>query len=69
MKVRIGFEVHQQMRTEQKMYCSCPTNYQDVPPNTNVCPICTGMPGSKPMPPNERVVEAAIEIALMLGCW
>jgi aspartyl-tRNA(Asn)/glutamyl-tRNA(Gln) amidotransferase subunit B len=68
MKVKIGFEVHQQMSTEQKMYCSCPTNYQDVPPNTNVCPICTGMPGSKPMPPNERAVEAAIEIALMLGC-
>jgi aspartyl-tRNA(Asn)/glutamyl-tRNA(Gln) amidotransferase subunit B len=68
MKVKIGFEIHQQLATEQKMYCSCPTNYQDVPPNTNVCPICTGMPGSKPMPPNERAVEAAIEIALMLGC-
>ena len=56
------------MSTEQKMYCRCPTNYQDVPPNTNICPICTGMPGSKPMPPNERAVNAAIEIALMLGC-
>lgn len=56
------------MSTERKMYCDCPTNYQDVPPNTNVCPICTGMPGSKPLPPNERAVEAAIEIALMLGC-
>lgn len=68
MKVKIGFEVHQQMATERKMYCDCPTNYQDVPPNTNVCPICTGMPGSKPLPPNERPVNAAIEIALMLGC-
>ncbi|KUO40218.1 MAG: glutamyl-tRNA amidotransferase [Hadesarchaea archaeon DG-33-1] len=64
----IGFEVHQQMATERKLYCDCPTNYQDVPPNTNVCPICTGMPGSKPMPPNEQAVNAAIEIALMLGC-
>jgi len=68
MKVKIGLEIHQQMATERKMYCNCPTNYQDVPPNTNVCPICTGMPGSKPLPPNERTVDAAIEIALMLGC-
>jgi len=64
----IGFEVHQQMLTERKMYCDCPTNYQNEPPNTNVCPICTGMPGSKPLPPNEQAVNAAIEIALMLGC-
>jgi aspartyl-tRNA(Asn)/glutamyl-tRNA(Gln) amidotransferase subunit B len=68
MKMLIGFEVHQQLATERKMYCDCPTNYQDVPPNTNVCPICTGMPGSKPMPPNEQTINAAIEIALMLGC-
>jgi len=68
MNIKIGFEVHQQIATKRKMYCDCPTNYQDVPPNTNVCPICTGMPGSKPLPPNERSVEAAIEIALMLGC-
>lgn len=68
MMVKIGFEIHQQIATERKMYCNCPTNYQDVPPNTNVCPICTGMPGSKPLAPNERAVNAAIEIALMLGC-
>ncbi len=68
MKVKIGFEIHLQLATERKMYCDCPTNYQDVPPNSNVCPICTGMPGSKPLPPNELVVDAAIEIALMLGC-
>lgn len=68
MKVKIGFEVHQQLATERKMYCDCPTNYRDVPPNTNVCPICAGMPGSKPLPPNGRAVDAAIELALMLGC-
>jgi aspartyl-tRNA(Asn)/glutamyl-tRNA(Gln) amidotransferase subunit B len=68
MKVKIGFEVHLQLATERKMYCDCPTNYQDAPPNTNVCPICVGMPGAKPLPPNERVVDAAIEIALMLSC-
>lgn len=68
MKVRIGFEVHLQLTTERKMYCDCPTNYQEVPPNSNVCPICTGMPGAKPLPPNERALDSAIEIALMLGC-
>ncbi|MEM2890502.1 MAG: Asp-tRNA(Asn)/Glu-tRNA(Gln) amidotransferase subunit GatB [Candidatus Hadarchaeum sp.] len=68
MNIKIGFEVHQQINTKRKMYCNCPTNYQEVPPNTNVCPICTGMPGAKPLPPNQKAVEAAVEIALMLGC-
>jgi aspartyl-tRNA(Asn)/glutamyl-tRNA(Gln) amidotransferase subunit B len=68
VKVKIGLEVHQQIATERKFYCNCPTNYQDVPPNTNVCPICTGMPGAKPLSPNERAVDAAIEIAIMLEC-
>jgi len=68
VKIKIGFEVHQQLATQRKLYCNCPTNYKDVPPNTNVCPICTGMPGSKPLSPNERAVDAAIEIGLMLGC-
>jgi len=68
MNMLIGFEVHQQLATERKMYCDCPTNYQDVPPNTNVCQICTGMPGSKPLSPNEKAIDAAIELALMLGC-
>ena len=68
MKVLIGFEVHQQLATQRKLYCNCPTNYRDVPPNTNVCPICTGMPGSKPLPPNEQAVNSAIELALLLGC-
>lgn len=66
--MKIGFEVHEQLDSRRKLYCDCPTNYRDVPPNTNVCPICTGMPGSKPMPPNEKAIESAIEIALMLDC-
>lgn len=68
MEVKIGFEVHLQLKTERKLYCNCPTNYAEVPPNTNVCPICTGMPGAKPMRPNRVAVEAAVEISLMLGC-
>ncbi|MEM2205102.1 MAG: Asp-tRNA(Asn)/Glu-tRNA(Gln) amidotransferase subunit GatB [Candidatus Hadarchaeales archaeon] len=68
MQTKIGFEVHLQLKTERKLYCDCPTNYAEVPPNTNVCPICTGMPGAKPMMPNRAAVEAAVEISLMLGC-
>jgi aspartyl-tRNA(Asn)/glutamyl-tRNA(Gln) amidotransferase subunit B len=67
-QVKIGFEIHLQIATRQKLYCSCPTDYASVPPNTNVCPICTGMPGARPMPPNEKAVEAAVAIALLLGC-
>lgn len=66
--MKIGFEIHEQLDSESKLYCDCPTNYRDVPPNTNVCPVCTGMPGSKPYPPNEKAIESALEIALMLDC-
>jgi aspartyl-tRNA(Asn)/glutamyl-tRNA(Gln) amidotransferase subunit B len=68
MKVRIGFEIHEQINTATKLYCDSPTNYRDVPPNTNVCEICTGMPGAKPMPVNKEAIDAAVEIALMLDC-
>ncbi len=66
--MKIGFEIHEQLFTDQKLFCNCPTNYRDVPPNTNVCPVCTGMPGSKPSSPNEKAIDSAIEIALMLNC-
>lgn len=66
--MKIGFEIHEQMETERKLYCDCPTTYREVPPNTNICPVCTGMPGSKPSPPNEKAIESAVEIALMLDC-
>jgi len=68
MKMKIGFEVHEQLATKRKLCCDCPTDYREAPPNTNVCPICTAMPGAKPMPPNVRAVDAVIELALMLGC-
>jgi aspartyl-tRNA(Asn)/glutamyl-tRNA(Gln) amidotransferase subunit B len=68
IKVTIGFEIHEQLNTRTKLYCNCPTNYREVPPNHNVCEVCTGMPGSKPFPINQDAVDAAIEIALMLNC-
>jgi len=68
MKTIIGFEIHEQLDTKTKLYCNSPTNYREVPPNTNVCEVCTGMPGSKPYPVNREAVDAAVEIALMLNC-
>ncbi|KXB02601.1 glutamyl-tRNA amidotransferase [candidate division MSBL1 archaeon SCGC-AAA261D19] len=66
--MKIGFEIHEQLETDRKLFCDCPTDYRDAPPNTNVCPVCTGMPGSKPAPPNRRAIESAMEVALMLDC-
>jgi aspartyl-tRNA(Asn)/glutamyl-tRNA(Gln) amidotransferase subunit B len=68
MKTIIGFEIHEQIATRTKLYCDSPTDYRDVAPNTNVCEVCTGMPGSKPHPVNQDAIDAAIEIALMLDC-
>ncbi len=66
--MKIGLEIHEQLSTRRKLFCDCPTDYRDSPPNTNVCPVCTGMPGSKPAPPNKKAIDSAIEIALMLDC-
>ncbi|RMF89762.1 MAG: Asp-tRNA(Asn)/Glu-tRNA(Gln) amidotransferase subunit GatB [Methanobacteriota archaeon] len=68
MKTIIGFEIHEQLATETKLYCDSPTDYRKAPPNTNVCEVCTGMPGSKPHRVNQDAIDAAVEIALMLGC-
>jgi aspartyl-tRNA(Asn)/glutamyl-tRNA(Gln) amidotransferase subunit B len=65
-KLKIGFEIHAQMNTKQKLYCDCPTDYQQAEPNRNVCPVCIGLPGNKPMPVNEDALKTTIEIALML---
>ena len=66
--LRIGLEVHAQIDTEQKLFCECPTCYDLSKPNENVCPICMGFPGSKPMYINKEALRTSIEIALMLNC-
>jgi aspartyl-tRNA(Asn)/glutamyl-tRNA(Gln) amidotransferase subunit B len=63
----IGLEVHAQMSTKTKMFCSCDNNAWDKEPNTTVCPICMGHPGTLPVP-NEKAVEKAVRASLAIGC-
>ncbi|MDD5112378.1 MAG: Asp-tRNA(Asn)/Glu-tRNA(Gln) amidotransferase subunit GatB, partial [Candidatus Altiarchaeota archaeon] len=66
---KIGLEIHVPLKTSQKLFCSCPTNYYDIEdPNLNTCPVCTGMPGSKPWPLNGYALETVIMIARLLDC-
>jgi len=62
----IGLEIHVQMDTKTKMFCSCPVEF-GAEPNTNVCPVCLGLPGSLPVI-NKRAVEFAIRAGLALNC-
>jgi aspartyl-tRNA(Asn)/glutamyl-tRNA(Gln) amidotransferase subunit B len=62
----IGLEVHAQLKTRTKIFCSCPVEYGGEP-NTNVCPVCLGLPGVLPVL-NDEVVRLAIRTGLALGC-
>lgn len=62
----IGLEIHVQLKTRSKLFCACPTDFGD-PPNTNVCPVCLGLPGALPVP-NEAAVRLAVRAAVALGC-
>ena len=62
----IGLEVHVQLRTRTKMFCADRTTFGD-PPNTNVCPVCLGLPGALPVP-NAEAIRLAARAALALGC-
>src|SRR5579885_1865238 len=62
----IGLEVHVQLLTETKIFCSCSTKFGN-PPNTNVCPVCLGMPGVLPVL-NRKAVEFAVLAAMALNC-
>ncbi len=65
---KIGLEIHSQLtKLESKLFCSCKANYREFEPNTNICPICIGLPGSLPRL-NQKAVEKATMIAMALNC-
>lgn len=66
-EVVIGLEIHAQLLTKSKMYCSCSADYASAPPNTYVCPICLGMPGVLPTI-NRQAIEYTMMTALALNC-
>ena len=65
-EVVIGLEVHCELSTKTKIFCSCPTQF-GAAPNTQVCPICMAMPGTLPML-NEKVVEYAVKAGIATNC-
>lgn len=64
--VVIGLEIHAELKTKTKVFCSCKNEFGDEP-NTNTCPVCTGMPGALPVL-NKHAVELAIKAGLSFGC-
>lgn len=69
LKGMIGLEIHTYILTKEKLFCGCKASREKgLKPNVNICPICTGQPGAKPMLPNKSAIEKAVQIALMLGC-
>lgn len=65
--VIIGLEIHAELKTKSKMFCSCDNNSQDAKPNTNVCPICLGHPGTLPVP-NHEAINFTLLTGLALHC-
>ncbi|HPM77337.1 MAG TPA: Asp-tRNA(Asn)/Glu-tRNA(Gln) amidotransferase subunit GatB, partial [bacterium] len=62
----VGLEIHVQLATRTKAFCGCANRYGDEP-NTNVCPVCLGLPGALPVA-NRAAVELGLRLALALGC-
>ena len=71
IQMKIGLEIHTQLNTKSKIFCSCPNpanlNQQELKPNSICCPQCLGLPGAKPSF-NKKVLEEALKVALALNC-
>ncbi len=68
----IGLEIHLQLKTESKMFCSCANeswkiSQNDLEPNTNICPVCTGQPGALPVA-NQSAIDMVVKAGLALNC-
>ena len=63
---QVGLEIHVQLKTKSKMFCGCDNNAQDKEPNTVICPICLGMPGTLPVA-NRAAIEMTIKTGIVLG--
>ena len=70
--LKIGLEIHGYLSTKEKLFCACKATRhaakQDLKPNSFICPICTGSPGSKPMLPNSEAIKKVLQIALITNC-
>jgi len=68
-QIKVGLEVHGYLAVENRTKLFCENKIElNAVPNTNICPVCTGMPGSKPMLPNKQAVDRILAIAAMLDC-
>ncbi len=65
--VIVGLEVHCQLDTQSKLFCGCSTDYRNDGPNTHVCPVCLGLPGSMPVL-NKKAIWYAMRVAKALSC-
>lgn len=63
----IGLEIHVQLKTKSKMFCPCDNAGEFAPPNTTICPICVGHPGTLPVP-NRTAIEWSVKAAKAIGC-
>jgi len=67
LKAVIGLEIHAELKTQSKMFCSCKNDFEEKEPNKNVCPVCMGHPGTLPVI-NEKAVDMVIKTGLALNC-